>query len=211
LLWLAVEARAAPGQGMLTRAGTSATARLARFIAEIDRWNDETATPPEGLAALRDHAGAHGLRLSVNTGTVQGGDFVSQVAVKAKAEVDFRVPPGLTTAEIEGRACRLAEQIGGLAVNRIKGWDPNWTAIEHPLAQAMLAASAAIRGKRPAPVVRLPASDAMRWRARGIPAVCYGPQAELASGVDDYVLEDDVVDCVAIYMAAALALCRAPQ
>lgn len=203
LLWLSIEAAAAPGQGMLTRAGSSAIARLARLLAEIDGWNDETVTPPDGLAVL---AGEHGLRLSVNAGRIEGGDFVSQVAVKARAEVDFRVPPGLTIEAVEKRVTDLAHGIGGIAVTRIKGWNPNWTPIEHALPQAMLAACAALRGKPAAPVVRLPASDAMRWRARGVPAICFGPQAELASGIDDYVFEQDVVDCLAIYMAAALSL-----
>lgn len=211
LLWLSVEATAAPGQGMLTRAGTSAIARLAKFLAEIDGWNAETVAPPDGMAALTDHAGEHGLRLSVNAGKIHGGDFVSQVAVKARAEVDFRVPPGLTIETVEARVRDLAELIGGITVTRLKGWNPNWTALEHPLSQAMLAASISIRGKPAAPVVRLPASDAMRWRALGIPAICFGPQAELASGIDDYVLEQDVVDCLAIYMAAALSLLGATR
>lgn len=206
LLWLAIEASAAPGQGMLTRAGSSAIARLARLLAEIDGWNDETVTPPAGMTALAETAGAHGLRLSVNAGRIQGGDFVSQVAVKAKAEVDFRVPPGLTIETIEKRVSDLARTIGDITVTRIKGWNPNWTPVDHALPQALLAACTALRGKAAAPVVRLPASDAMRWRARGVPAICFGPQAELASGIDDYVFEQDVVDCVAIYMAAAHSL-----
>lgn len=206
LLWLSIEAAAVPGQGMLTRAGSSAIARLAKLLAEIDQWNDETVTPPAGMAVLAEFAGEHGLRLSVNAGTIEGGDFVSQVAVKARAEVDFRVPPGLTIEAIEKRVGDLADAIGGISVTRLKGWNPNWTPFEHVLPRAMLSASVALRGKAAAPVVRLPASDAMRWRARGVPAICFGPQAELASGIDDYVLEQDVVDCLAIYMAAALSL-----
>lgn len=211
LLWLAIEATAAPGQGMLTRAGSSAIARLAKLLAEIDGWNDESVTPPAGMAALADHAGEHGLRLSVNAGKIDGGDFVSQVAVKAGAEVDFRVPPGLTIESVEARVRDLAQRIGGISVARIKGWNPNWTPLEHSLSQAMLAASTAVRGKPTAPVVRLPASDAMRWRARGVPAICFGPQAALASGIDDHVLEEDVVDCLAIYMAAAISLLNAAR
>lgn len=211
LLWLSIEAAAAPGQGMLTRAGSSAIARLARLLAELDGWNDETVTPPAGMSALAHHAGEHGLRLSVNAGKIQGGDFVSQVAVKATAEVDFRVPPGLTIEAIEKRVRDLADTIGGITVARIKGWNPNWTSIEHALPQAMLAAGTALRGEPAVPVVRLPASDAMRWRARGVPAICFGPQAELASGIDDYVFEQDVVDCLAIYMAAALSLLGAKR
>jgi succinyl-diaminopimelate desuccinylase len=93
-----------------------------------------------------------------------------------------------------------------LSWQRLKGWDPNWTALDSRMVRAVTQAAAAVRGERggSAPVVRLPASDAARWRARGAPAVCFGPQATLASGVDDAVEEQDVVDCVAIYALAAL-------
>ncbi|MGC4026306.1 MAG: M20/M25/M40 family metallo-hydrolase [Mesorhizobium sp.] len=209
LLWVSVETSAPGGQGMLTGAGTSATARLAEFVGAVDAWNNEQVAPPAAMARLAEGAGEHGLRLSANTGTLCADGFVSQVATRAIAEIDFRVPPGLTIEAVEARLAAEAERIGGIAVRRIKGWNPNWTTIDNRLCQAMLAASAGVRGEPALPVVRLPASDATRWRARNIPAVCYGPQAELASGIDDYVFEDDVVDCVAIYVAAALELCGA--
>ncbi|MDR6755135.1 succinyl-diaminopimelate desuccinylase [Mycoplana sp. BE70] len=210
LLWVSIEAQAPAGQGMLTGLGTSATARLARLLTAIDAWNEERVAPPKDMEILGEGAGPHDLRLSVNVGTLQGGSFVSQVATQAVAEVDFRVPPGMTIEEVEARLQAQAEAIGGIVVRRIKGWNPSWTPIDHPLCRAMLEASAAIRGQPGKPVVRLPASDAVRWRARGVGAVCYGPQAELASGLDDYVFENDVVDCVGVYMAAALTICAAP-
>jgi succinyl-diaminopimelate desuccinylase len=210
VLWLEVEAKAPPGQGMLTVSGHSAITRLSRLLLELDAWNEEHVEPPAGMEALRVGAGEHGLRLSVNVGTIVGGCFVSQVAERARAEIDFRAPPGMTIETLEARVEARAAEIGGLSILRIKGWNPSWIAIDHALTQAMLAASAAVRGKPTFPVVRLPASDAARWRARGVPAICYGPQFELASSVNDYVFENDVVDCVAVYMAAALAIC-APQ
>jgi succinyl-diaminopimelate desuccinylase len=190
---------------MLTTRGSSATARLARLLAELDDWNDEYSHPPAELADIT----RSGLRLSVNAGRIAGGHFVSQVATPVRAEVDLRVPPGLTIAAMEERVRRAADGIGGIDVKRIKGWDPNWTAGAHRLCGIVAEAASTIRARPVERVVRLPGSDASRWRARGIPAICYGPQAELASGIDDYVYEQDVVDCVAVYVASALALCRA--
>jgi len=203
VLWLELSSRVPSGQGMLTVAGASAIARLSRVIAEIDRWNDEQVTPPPELAAVLPNAGEHGLRLSANAGTIRGGRFVSQKADQSVAEIDFRVPPGLTIDAVERRVRAACGET--IAVRRIKGWDANWTAPADPLAQAVAAAARGVRGHDSPPVVRLPASDASRWRARGIPAVCFGPQPLLASGVDDYVEEQDVVDCAAIYAQAAIA------
>jgi succinyl-diaminopimelate desuccinylase len=54
--------------------------------------------------------------------------------------------------------------------------------------------------------VRLPGSDARRWRDLGVPSVCYGPQPMLSAGIDDYANEQDVVDCAKIYARTALRL-----
>jgi succinyl-diaminopimelate desuccinylase len=92
LLWVAAEARAAPGQGMLAVEGSSAIARLAGFLSEVDALNAwKVELPPP----LDPGEGGHGCRLSVNLGTVAGGRFVSQAADTARAEIDLRLPPGL--------------------------------------------------------------------------------------------------------------------
>lgn len=204
VLWVEVEARVPSGQGMLMRRGASATARLAAVLGAIDDLNDERARPPAPVACLAASAGENGLRVSANIGIIEGGDFVSQVAPRAAARVDFRVPPGLSTAEVEGRLSRLVTRHPGMAWRRIKGWEPNWSAPDAGVARAVADSAAAVRGARPRPVVRLPASDASRWRALGTPAVCYGPQPTLVAGVDDYANEEDVVDGAKVYARAAL-------
>lgn len=73
------------------------------------------------------------------------------------------------------------------------------------------AAARRVRGEAPLDVTRLPASDASRWRALGVPAVCYGPQPGLASGVDDHVLRGDLLDRVAIHAGAAAHLARTAE
>ena len=204
VLWVELEARARSGQGMLTRRGTAAPARLALALSEIDAINDEQAIPPGEARVLTDHAGEHGLRVSANIGVIEGGQFVSQVASRAAAQVDIRVPPGLTIGDREARLSRIVEAHPDMSWRRIKGWEPNWTSPDEPVVRAVAAAAEATRGTAPRSVVRLPASDASRWRALGTPAVCYGPQPTLVAGVDDYAEEQDVIDCAKIYALAAL-------
>jgi len=201
--WWRIEASSAPGQGMLNDRGQSAVTRLAQFLMEIDGWNSREITPPAGLEAL---AGERGRRLSVNVGMIAGGHFVSQIATPVTAEIDIRLPVGLTLAEVEAELAAVAARIGGIGIKRLKGWEPSATLPDTPLVNAMQRAIATLRGK-PAPLVcRLPASDAQRWRANGVPAVCFGPQPLLASGIDDFVLEQDVLACCAIYRLAAETL-----
>lgn len=207
LLWIEVTVRAPPGQGMLATRGAGAVARLAAILTEIDAWNDEQVSPPPEIAEVACAAGPHRLRLSANIGRIEAGTLISQVATEARAEIDLRLPPGLTLAELEARIDRCVSATPGATWRRLKGWDPNWTAASSDVVHAVTRAALAVRGTA-VPVVRLPASDASRWRALGTPSVCFGPQPLLASGIDDFVFEQDVVDCVAIYVLAVLQLLR---
>ncbi len=204
VLWLRVVADAPAGQGMLTTRGSSATARLMQALLGLDALNDVQAQPPPEVACLADTAGEHGLRLSVNTGTLTGGGFISQRPGRAEAEVDVRVPPGLRMQEVEVMVDTVCRGIPGVSWSRIKGWDANWSPHGCVPAQAVSDAVVQVRGAPPPPVVRLPGSDASRWRALGVPAVCYGPQPTPASGPDDYVIAADLMDCARVYANAAL-------
>ena len=204
LMWVRLTARGRAGQGMLMTRGAAAPVRLAAALATLDALNDERVAPP--LPALDHPANAEGMRLSLNVGRLEGGGLVSQAAFEAVAEIDLRLPPGLSLADAAMRldaACADAP----LEWSRIKGWEANWTAPDAAVARAVAEAAARVRGRTPPLVTRLPASDASRWRALGVPAVCYGPQAELASGVDDAVARADLLDCVAVYAQAAASLC----
>jgi succinyl-diaminopimelate desuccinylase len=189
---------------MLTAEGTSAPARLARALVEVDRWNALTASPP--LPSLDHDGNAEGMRVSANVGMVHGGAGFSQAVSEAAAQVDLRVPPGLSRADLGARLDGL-----GVEWEEVKGWEPNWTDPGSAPARAVRGAAGRVRDAPPRDVTRLPASDASRWRALGIPAVCFGPQPDPASGVDDYVLRRDLLDCVAIYAGAAAHLAHTAE
>jgi succinyl-diaminopimelate desuccinylase len=203
LLWLNLEARAPGGHSSRALRGHTAVMKLAAALARLDALNDAYATLPSELAGVTGGEGNLGLRLSFNAGTVAAGTVRSQVATRARAEVDIRLPPGISAWECERMIRTEAPE---LSVEVVKTWDANWTALENPLVVALAGAAQIIRGERPPFVVRLPGSDARRWRDLGTPAVCYGPQPTLSAGIDDYVNEQDVVDCAKVYARATLAL-----
>jgi len=165
------------------------------------------ATLPRELAGVGGGEGNLGLRLSLNAGTLVAGTVRSQVAARAQAKIDIRLPPGISAQVCE---TMIRERVDGdsIDITVAKAWDANWTALDNPLVVELAAAAVAVRGVAPLLVVRLPGSDARRWRDLGVPAVCYGPQPTLSAGVDDYANEQDVVDCAKIYARTTLALMR---
>jgi succinyl-diaminopimelate desuccinylase len=203
LMWVRLRAAGRVGQGMLTTRQSSAPARLAEALIEIDAWNERKIVPP---LALLDHAGnAEGQRVSANIGRISGGAGFSPAVSAAEADIDLRLPPGLSRVEVGGWLDALCTG-RGLEWQEIKGWEANWSTPDSAPVIAIAGAAVRVRGRPAQPVTRLPASDAARWRAAGVPAICFGPQAELASGVDDHVERADFLDCIRIYAGAAGAL-----
>ncbi len=200
--WLELVARCPSGQAMLVEEGDSAVARLARVITRIDELNRREVEPVNALADVQRTP--HAFRVSANVGVVRAGTVPNQVASRAMAQVDLRLPPGLGLEGIESEIDDIVSDVEGVSWRRLRGWDPSWTSTEHPLARAVIEAARYVRSETPAQVVRLPASDASRWRRSGVPAVCYGPQPTSAVGVDDYVYERDLIDCAKVYAIAAL-------
>jgi succinyl-diaminopimelate desuccinylase len=175
-------------------------------LARLDALNDTYAQVPPELARVSGGEGNLGLRLSLNAGTITAGTVRSQVATSARAQLDLRLPPGITAAECEARIRAAAGGDPDIRIDVVKAWDANWTSLDHPLTQALAAAAAQVRGAPPPMVVRLPGSDARRWRDLAVPAACYGPQPTLSAGVDDYANEQDVVDCAKIYACTTLGM-----
>lgn len=205
LLWLDLEAIGDGGHSSRALKGRTPAARLAALLVKLDAVNDERASPPPELNGISGGEDEAGLRVSLNAGTLTAGGIRSLIASRARAEIDVRLPPGVSAQDIEARV-RAAVDGEGVAVSRVKAWDANWTALDNPLVAGVASAALVVRGSKPRFVVRLPGSDARRWRALGVPAVCYGPQPTLSAGVDDYAEEQDVLDCAKVYARTALAL-----
>jgi succinyl-diaminopimelate desuccinylase len=209
LLWLDIEVRAPGGHSSRALAGETAVMKLAALLARLDALNDIYATVPPELAGITGGDGNLGLRLSLNAGTITAGTVRSQVATRARAQLDLRLPPGIGTQECEHRIRAMCAGDPSVGIEVVKAWDANWTALDHPLVRELSAAAQAVRSAPADFVVRLPGSDARRWRDLGVPAVCYGPQPTLSAGIDDYAEEQDVIDCAKIYASTALAMLRA--
>jgi succinyl-diaminopimelate desuccinylase len=206
LMWVDIEVRSGGGHASRALRRETAVMKLAALLERLDALNDVYADIPDELAGVTGGEGNLGLRLSLNAGTIAAGTVRSQIATAARAALDVRLPPGVTVAECQRRIRAACGDDPNIRVAVVKAWDANWTALEHPLTRELAAAARVVRGEPPACVVRLPGSDARRWRDLGVPAACYGPQPTLSAGVDDYANEQDVVDCAKIYARTALAM-----
>lgn len=204
VLWLRLHATADPGHSSAVQSGTSASARMARAVTAVDALTGRRGSLSNPMELLDEESE---LRLTANVGTIRSGTFVGQIATEATAEVDLRLPPGISADQAESMVRDAVERAvpdGPVSVSRIKGWDPNLTADTAAIVTSWRNAESAADQIPAQLAIRLPASDASRWRALGTPAICFGPQPTFSSGVDDYADEDEVVRCSALYALAAL-------
>ena len=205
LLWIDIIAESEGGHSSRALRGATAVAKLACVLAELDSLNDTFAVLPEGLDGVSGGEGNAGLRLSLNAGIIAAGPVRSLIATRAEARLDLRLPPGISVSRATAMVKAVAKR-HGVNIEASKGWDANWVALDDPLVKELCHAVREVRGQLPRFVVRLPGSDARHWRDRGTSAACYGPQPTLSAGVDDFVFEQDVVDCAKVYALTAVAL-----
>jgi len=206
LLWVDIEVKGPSGHSSRALAGSTAVMKLAALLARLDGINALYATPPAELTGVTGGEDNLGLRVSLNAGNIAAGTVRSQIATRARAQLDIRLPPGISVEDIEERIRRACAGDADIAITLTKAWNANWAALQNPLVLELAAAAQVVRGMKPNYVVRLPGSDARRWRDLGVPSVCYGPQPTLSAGIDDYAIEQDVVDCAKIYTRTALKL-----
>jgi succinyl-diaminopimelate desuccinylase len=206
LLWLDIETTGDGGHSSGALRGETAVAKLAGLLTRIDRINELYADIPPELSGIAGGDGNLGLRVSLNAGTLEACGVRSLIATKAGAQVDVRLPPGISGAEIEQKIRLAAENDPAIRIKAIKAWDASWSALANPLVTELSAAAKTVRGEAPQLVVRLPGSDARRWRDLGVPAACYGPQPDLSAGANDYAIEQDVLDCARVYARTAIQL-----
>ncbi|MBS0394755.1 MAG: M20/M25/M40 family metallo-hydrolase, partial [Proteobacteria bacterium] len=153
VLWLNIETSVAGGHSSRAQRGGTAITELAAVLGELDALNDLYAEIPAALRGLDAGDDRVGLRVSFNVGTIEGGTLRGQIARGARAEVDVRLPPGITIDEVMARVKAVVGRYPHTQATVVKGWNANWTAIDSELARAVSESVTATRGKAPNPVV----------------------------------------------------------
>jgi succinyl-diaminopimelate desuccinylase len=217
VLWLRLRARGVSGHAAYQQ-GTSAVAAVRAALGAIERLHGRRARAGKAVtkviggqrrAAERRWGRGTGRladTVAVSVGTLQGGGQVNLIPESAMAEVDFRVPPGLTTAALEHEARRRVQQAtrGAVEVDVFNQCDPYVTPPDSPLVRLVLANALAINRRTVLPVVRLGYTDGRFFRRAGIPTVVYGPAVHHMGGPDECIETADLLEVAAVHAGAVL-------
>ena len=174
---------------------------------------------PERLRLIIEKAKTHNLnedtrgreslleRPSFSVGRIEGGLKVNVAPPDVTAEVDIRVPFGITPQDVlswaRGRLDSAGLKNALLELTPTHG-QANYTDPEHPLAQIVARNAAEHYGKQPTFTITTAATDGRHFRQRAVPTIIYGPRPQGIGGVDEHITVEDFIAVLRVHACAAL-------
>lgn len=186
MLWVRLTAQGRSSHGAHVHRGDNAIRRLQAALVELDAL--------EGLRMPSDHPAAEVMaqaeplseplggtgerevmsRVTVNLGTFAGGTSPNLVPDHAQAELDIRIPLGVSVAEVEAMLARILTDHPQVTYEVLRAYEPSWTSATHAVSRAVQTAAEECYPGAVALNMRVGASDARLWRRAGHATVVAG-------------------------------------
>jgi succinyl-diaminopimelate desuccinylase len=217
VLWLRLKAAGVSGHAAYAQ-GESAISKVIAAHARIAGLHGKRGKPPAEIGRMirRQRRVVEGLwgrgtgRLAgvvtVNVGTLRGGGQVNLIPERCEAEIDFRVPPGMTASGIEKEVRRRVGQLRlkGLEIEVTNRCDPYVTSPRQKLIDLLVANSSDVFGAAALPVVRLGMTDGRLFRKEGIPTAIYGPQVHNMGAPNEHIRADELAQAASVHAGVIL-------
>lgn len=215
--WLKLAATGEPAHGSLAPfVGDNAITKLMKVLNRIEtirditpRYDDETAAVMEksremAKRLIKRKGAQHVLNhCTVNIGKISGGTKVNMVPDFAEAEVDVRLPLGVTCEMVEEQVIRVIKESGVSGVTYSFGWhsEPNSTSDKEEIVEIVAKHVEEVWGEPLNRTYQWASSDARFFRYAGIPTLQYGPaNLEGIHAYNETVDVQDVINAAKIYI-----------
>ena len=217
MVWIALESRGASSHSAYPHHGWNAIFDVVEALGELRQLETMTWPVPEEFLRRIDEARESTTAMlrqgttdvlssvTVNAGRITGGTKINMTADHCRAEVDIRVPPGVTTADILRVVGRVVRRRRGMAYELLQRSEPNWTPPSHEFLQLVRDTATAVTGTAPLFNISAPGTDSRVFRRVGIPTAVFGPTPYGLGGVDEYVTVKDYLDTIRVHALTGLA------
>lgn len=170
------------------------------LIEKSKRYMREVEKEREAFQPVMDH-------VAVNIGKIQGGTKSNMIPESCEAEIDCRLPFGITQDDVTAYLHEKLDQLGiEYEIERF-GFrsNANYTSAEDPVCKAIIENITYVSDHEAYGVMQWASSDARHFRDHNIPVLQYGP-AYLPSihGYNEKVKVDDIIRCAKVYTAAVV-------
>ncbi len=214
-LWIRLDCAGRAGHGAHTHLGVNALELLMPAVQDVLALRNRPVQVPRDVLEAMTSAKAvseaisgagefENLRgITVNLGSIQGGEVANIIPGQAYALLDIRYPPGCSGEEVRHALTEKLESHPKVRWSVIPGSDtePAHTPPESPLVQTVLRHARCLAAPDAVTNMRVGCTDARFFRHEGIPAVVYGPAAYNMGGVDEHVIASEVTQVFDVYFA----------
>ncbi|MEA1927110.1 MAG: ArgE/DapE family deacylase [Candidatus Auribacterota bacterium] len=222
-LWIEISARGRGAHSAQPYLGVNAIDRLIYFLSLVRGLEGEPIElDPRVRALLAENSNRAGdaeqeelvdclSGITVNTGIIRGGEKINLIPERAGAEVDIRIPPGISTGSIRQRLDRFVEQTPGIDYRIIQASEPSFSSPDHAIFRIIKENIRKIQ--RVEPVLRVSpwGSDARIWRWQGIPALEYGPTDRNMGKANEWLSVDELIETTKVHALTAFDYLVAPD
>jgi acetylornithine deacetylase len=199
-LWIEVETKGRAAHGSRFEQGIDANMRMGRFLAELDRLEqDLRARPPHPLVGPP----------SLHAAMLHGGDGLSTYAASCKLQIERRTVPGETESQVVRELQSIVDRLSlDATVRAYFVRDPFEVPRDASIVRALDRASRNVLGSTPNYMGDTPWMDAALLQAAGIETVVMGPAGGGAHAAVEWVEMESVAQMAAILAETALEYCK---
>lgn len=142
-------------------------------------------------------------KVTLNIGLIRGGEKVNMIPSHCTFAADFRLPVGMSKADLLPRIAKIAERYPQVTWREIGGDEPSWCDPNHEMVGIIQKNVTDFGRPRPTPIVSLGGTDARLWRHHGIPAYVYGPYPHGMGSHDEHVDIEEFLHVVRTHVLSA--------
>jgi acetylornithine deacetylase len=204
-VWLEVETIGRAAHGSRYDLGLDANMRMGRFLAELDRLEQELrARPGHPLVGPP----------SLHAATIQGGSELSAYAARCRLQIERRTIPGETEAGVLAEVQAILDQLAAAdptfqaELRAIFAREPFEVSPEAAIVRCLRSSAQQVLGQEPALAGQNPWMDAALLAAAGVETVVIGPAGGGAHAHEEWVELDSVEALAQILAETALQYCR---
>jgi acetylornithine deacetylase/succinyl-diaminopimelate desuccinylase-like protein len=215
LLWIEVEACGVAAHGAHVHKGVNAIDRLRTALDRVKELERLPVVAPSAIAraiaeaspiseAISGAGEADILqRVTANIGTIAGGASPNLVPTRAVAEIDIRLPVGLTTELLQQKLDASLGLLEGVNWRILRRFEPSFTDPSNEIVVRVREAARDVLGATPAVNMRVGGSDSRWYRMHGVPTVVYGLTPFNMGGPDENILIEELSAVAKVHTLAA--------
>ncbi len=204
-IWLDVEAHGLGAHGAYTHMGDNAIQKMVYFLKDLEELKSLDIISPtevarileegrERIDVMKGKGATDVLRgITVNFGTISGGTKLNLVAEHCRAEVDIRLPQGVSSQRMLREIGEKASRYKGISYKIVQQIEPNYSPPDHEIFRLLKRNTEEIKGSPVLLNSGIGGTDAKHFRQYNIPCAILGPRSYNMGGPDEYITIEDLM------------------